>query len=214
MNTKVTPEVLCPRPETELLVKKVQEAFASDRNEGPKKYLGLELGLGSGVISIELLSVLPGLKMIATEISQGAIDLAQKNAHKILNDQSKRLETRRALPGQVLEPFEGLSKKADFFVSNPPYLSQHEDEIEQDVLQYEPEDALFEPHRNYYYKEIADGLAPYLKVGAPVFLELSHLRSQEIAELFLEKNWSVELFQDLNQRDRILVARMKESGVG
>jgi release factor glutamine methyltransferase len=188
---EVGPEVLIPRPETEVLV-----SLAIEKLRNP--VAGFEVGIGSGAISIELLSRFPSLKMTATELTEVAASRARANARKILTDPS-RLEILMAFAEQVLEPFG--ERGADFLISNPPYLADP-NEVDEDVIAHEPHTALFAPPRDplYFYREIAD-----VRVSR-VFLELPHERAEEIRKLFVEKGWRAELHQDLTARDRVLSA--------
>ncbi|MCM2323861.1 MAG: hypothetical protein NDJ90_11430, partial [Oligoflexia bacterium] len=120
---EVGPDALVPRPETEVLVTVATEELGGGRSTPVR---GLEIGLGSGAIAIELLSRFPGLRIRASELSEGAVALAVRNAEKILGSGwATRLEIVR--PGTALEVFEpfaqGLQRgPADFLISNPPYL--------------------------------------------------------------------------------------------
>jgi release factor glutamine methyltransferase len=187
----VGPEVLIPRPETEALV-----ALAISELSEPR--LGLEVGVGSGAISIELLAKFPALRMVATELTEQAAACARANAAKILADPS-RLEIRMAQQGQVLEPLSGLA--ADFLISNPPYLAERS-ELDEEVLRHEPHTALFAPEGDplYFYRKIAETKVPR------TFLELPHERADAIRELLISHGWKAELHPDLTGRNRILRA--------
>lgn len=196
----VDASVLIPRPETELLARAAIEQLREPR-------LGLEVGLGSGVLSIELLAAFPGLRMMASEISPEAAQVAARNAAAILGRaDASRLTTlapRNAL--DVLEPFPGA--EADFLISNPPYLLPGE--AQADVAAAEPALALWAPSGEplHFYRAIARGASALLRENGFVFLELPPERAPAIAALF--SDWKVELRRDLNGRERILVARKK-----
>jgi release factor glutamine methyltransferase len=200
----VRPGVLIPRPETEQLLEqaiaRVQERFSSG--------LGWEIGLGSGVLSIELLAFFPQLRMQASECSETAFFCAQENAQRILGKDARRLEFLRARGRrEVWEPFEG--KKADFLISNPPYLDRscQEQEVEPQVLLYEPEEALFpEGDCLFFYRSIAKRVWEFLHPDGMIFLEIPHERAEEIAVLF--GHWKTQIFYDLNQRPRVLVVEL------
>lgn len=201
-----------PRPETEVLV---DRAIQMLRKKGSKPTLGLEIGLGSGIISTELLAEFPTLTMWASELSTRAIEVARNNCVAILGEgDANRL---RILPvGEsqlVCEPFlvelsdpskDGL--RADFLISNPPYLIES-DEIEEDVKRQEPAEALFSPRLDdvYFYRKIALHFKELLRDDGFVLLELPSERAGVIRELFQQFEWKIEVVQDLNGRDRILV---------
>jgi release factor glutamine methyltransferase len=200
---EVNPSVLIPRPETEGLVLAASEVVSGAR-------LGFEIGLGSGIISIELLSRFPDLEMKATELSAGARELAARNARRILGAGASRLgivavSDRRA----VCEPFGG---KADFLISNPPYLSQSE-EADDDVRDYEPSEALWAPDEDplFFYRAMAGSARQVLSPEAPIFAELPHERAGEIGRVFSSEGWDVTIKKDLAGRDRVLIGRQSAS---
>jgi release factor glutamine methyltransferase len=219
---RVSPAVLVPRSETEILV---TEALKILRPLKPE--LGVEVGLGSGVISVEILSELPGLHMMASEISEGAREIASHNASHILKLDVARLEIVRSDdPSQVLEPF--LTKgspKADFIISNPPYLDPaRTEEFDQEVLRHEPHEALFpqvsvdgklggKPGDKldllYFYRRIARDAPKVLRQDGYVFVEIAAERAKETREIFTEDRWMVASIRDLTGKERVLVAQLR-----
>ncbi len=205
---QVNSDVLIPRPETEILV---SESIKLVR----QPTLGLEVGLGSGIISIELLSTITSLKMIATEISPGAAQVARRNAEKILTD-AQRLTILKPDSGlDVMKPFiDEKIRNADFLISNPPYLDRTQKEFDPDVLESEPKNALFPEGSDplYFYKEIARHAPQVLKKGAYVFLEIASERAEATRAIFNGEQWEqseTTLAKDLNQRDRVLICKLK-----
>jgi release factor glutamine methyltransferase len=208
----VTPDVLIPRPETEILV---SEALAVLNTNSPR--LGLEIGLGSGIISIELLSAIPSLSMIASEISQAARVIGNENAKRILGKDCTRLRVIEPESAScVTEPFVNEGIKADFLISNPPYLDPSTDkEVEADVRQYEPSLALFPaapPGGDfdplYFYRRIALHSPAILRPGGHAFLEIAAERSRETRAIFDENRWSTSLIRDLTGKERVLIAQL------
>ncbi len=120
---------LIPRPETELLIDEVMKNILDTK----ATMTIVEVGVGSGIISIILAKKLPNAKIIAVDISQEAIEIAKINIKKFnLQD---RIELRL---GSLLEP---ISEDIDYLVSNPPYIENNV-ELESN-LDYEPQNALF-----------------------------------------------------------------------
>ncbi|MBI2711637.1 MAG: peptide chain release factor N(5)-glutamine methyltransferase [Bdellovibrio sp.] len=205
---KVSSAVLIPRPETEILLREVLEAF----EERSKPMRGLEVGLGSGILSIELLSHFPGLNMLATEVSENAIRVARENAEVILGKgYPASLDIIRVLdPNEVLE---GVLSSAvpqfDFILSNPPYLKKSSQEVEKQVLDYEPSGALFPENGNpsHFYEKLACDSRRLLGPEGRLFLEVPHERSEEIVSFFQLKGWKTELRPDLSGRPRVLICR-------
>ena len=120
---------LIPRPETELLIDEVIKNYPDKEAE----ITFVEVGVGSGIISIILARHFLNAKFIAVDISQKALDIAEVNIKKF--DLSHRIELRL---GSLLEP---IDEKIDYLVSNPPYIADDE-ELESN-LSYEPQNALF-----------------------------------------------------------------------
>ncbi|MGZ3687004.1 MAG: N5-glutamine methyltransferase family protein [Bdellovibrionota bacterium] len=201
---EVGPDVLVPRPETELLATIAIETLAK---EPPQ--LGIEIGLGSGVLSIELLSRFPALTMTASELTEVARMRAAGNALRILERDAHRLKIVAVQdPETVWDPFDA-GAGADFLISNPPYLTPA-DPVDPEVHTHEPQTALYAPTHDplHFYREIASGMDRYLRPGAWVFLELAPERAAEVWELFEEKSREAEILKDLAGRDRILKAKV------
>ncbi len=128
LDFEVTPAVLIPRPETEVLVEKALEIV------GDEPSLVLDLGAGSGAIAIALAHERSGIRAIAADKSWSAIEVARKNA--VNNDVADRINF------VVMDLFEAFEQGSlfDLIVSNPPYVSDAE------ILDLTPEIANYEPH--------------------------------------------------------------------
>ncbi len=113
----INPSVLIPRPETEILVEKALHWLQAH----PEKRLAADTGTGSGCIAISLAVNIPGLQVIATDISTQALKLAQANAirHRVTSQVT-------FTPGDLLEPLKALSSspvaRFDLMVANLPYI--------------------------------------------------------------------------------------------
>jgi len=199
----VTPAVLIPRPETEILVFEVVQWFKRSLHQPTN---GIEVDLGNGYISIELLKLFPELKMRSSEFSDQAIAIAEANVQKILGSQDRIEIIRPEKKSHVLEPFLTRGPLADFIVSNPPYLVG-ETEVDPDVLKYEPKAALLAPEEDplYFYRHVVELAPMILKEKGVIFFECAHERIQDVADLF-DSEWTVDTIQDLNGRDRVLRA--------
>lgn len=222
---EVGPDVLVPRPETELMVSLVIEELKREelkreelkraglKGQADAPVLGLEIGVGSGAISIELLAEFPKLTMLASELTAEAESRARSNAQRILGEPD-RLKIYRAQTGlQVWEPLAAVlgARRADFVISNPPYLIDA-DPIETEVRTYEPATALFAPAGDplHFYREIALNAGRHLVAGGKAFVELAPERAADVLRLFQEAGWQARLLPDLNQRDRLLFASLAE----
>ena len=206
----VSPQVLVPRPETEVLLAIAIERLNQLNLSRP--WVGIEIGLGSGILSIELLSRFDRLTMIATELSPGAIEIAKKNAVQVLGDQAQRLSILSVSESKdVCDTLAMKGVRADFLISNPPYLLKSSDEVEGEVVTHEPHEALFAPagEPNYFYERIAQQAKGLLRENGFVFLELPHERARDIVSLFEYNGWDAQLIQDLNVRDRVCIAQYR-----
>jgi release factor glutamine methyltransferase len=211
---RVSPAVLVPRPETEILV---TEALKILRPLNPSR--GIEVGLGSGIISVEILTELSSLHMMASELSESAIAVASHNASHILKLDVGRLEiVRNDDPSHVLEPFFAKgTPKADFIISNPPYLDpERKEEFDDEVIRHEPREALF-PQISvdgkldlfYFYRKIAQDAPRVLAQDGYVFVEIAAERAKETREIFSEDRWMVATIRDLTGKERVLVAQLR-----
>jgi release factor glutamine methyltransferase len=125
---QVTPSVLIPRPETELMI----EAALS---EAPPNARVLDLCTGSGAIAVTLKHERPDLDVTATDISHEALEVAKLNCRSLLTKESVQF-----LQGDLFEPVEGAF---DLILTNPPYIDFAEQDELQKELTYEPELALY-----------------------------------------------------------------------
>lgn len=134
MMLEVTPDVLIPRPSTETLIEHVIQH--ARRVPGFHSPLIADVGTGSGAIAIALAKNIPHSRVIATDISEAALEVAQRNAEAL--GLAERIEFRH---GNLLEPI--AHERLRYLVSNPPYISDAEwKDVERNVKDYEPELAL------------------------------------------------------------------------
>jgi release factor glutamine methyltransferase len=124
----VTPAVLVPRPETELLV---ERALALRHEEFGRV---VDLGTGSGAIALTLASERPGWQLTATDVSEEALAIARSNA------ESLDLKRVQFLRGSWFEPLVG--RTFDLIVSNPPYVAEDDPAMQDPALRHEPRGAL------------------------------------------------------------------------
>jgi release factor glutamine methyltransferase len=209
---EVGPEVLIPRPETEVLVERVLAWISSC---GGASLLGADIGTGSGVIPITcLLESGPGLRMVATEASPEALRRAQDNS-RVLGVSGETIawispRDERDVTASLQEWVARAGRKLDFLVSNPPYLRRDRDEVDEEVENFEPSLALFAPEQDplFYYREISRSAHLLLRAGGRVFLELPHERADEIRRLFEAGFDEVRILPDLAGKSRVLEAKL------
>lgn len=174
---RVTPAVLIPRPETELLV----AAFVRlNRRPDP---LVLDLGTGSGCVAVAAAREAPGARIIACDLSDEALGVARDNARR--HGVEGRIEFRR---GDFLEVFAGtpVEGRADFILSNPPYVADTElAGLEPEVRDHEPRAALTAgPDGLAAHRRIAGGAGGLLAPGGHAILEIGAGQENAVAALY------------------------------
>lgn len=194
----VNENVLIPRYETEELVENI--LYKIDDYFDDYSSIDLcDVGTGSGAIAITLALEEPKLNVVATDISEKALDVARENA-KELNAQVTFYQ------GDMLEPLIERQQKFDIFVSNPPYIPQNQ-EIESVVKDNEPHVALFGGNDGlYFYRKIFKDVRHVLKDRALLAFEMGfdqrELMSQAVEQYFPDTPY--EIMKDMNGKDRML----------
>ena len=184
----VGPGVLVPRPESELMVSYLLALI--EQKSGLVSVI--DLGAGSGALSIALSTECDRVRAIAVEKSPEALVWLRKNVAKYVEDM-------RVVEGDVRDVLEGV--KADFVIANPPYVPD-EQELPEDV-QKEPSVALFGGVTGLEIpKHFIDAAARLLKSGGVLAIEHTELQGQAISGLLEEMFINIELHYDLNDRPR------------
>lgn len=206
---EVTPDVLIPRPETEELV----DMIIHDPSLFIAKELSvLDIGTGSGCISITLKKHLPGIQAFGIDISEPALEVAKKNARKHQAD--VHFQKCDILDPKALSQISLLSTHYSLIISNPPYIALSEAaQMEQRVLAHEPHLALFVEHDDpaIFYKRIIDLCESCLAPGGHLFFELNPLFAVDIKNYADRINLFnfAELIVDMSGKNRFLKARKK-----
>lgn len=175
----ISPAVLIPRQETEILVDKVVKVLEGEKRAGQVLW---DVCCGSGCIGIALKKRFPDLQVVLSDISDRALEIAEKNAR--LNGVEVEL-----LKGDLLAPFKG--RKADYLVCNPPYIAEGEYQmLEKDVRDYEPELALLAGKKGTeFYERLAKELPEYIQAGAKVWFEIGYQQGELVKSLFKDQGW-------------------------
>jgi release factor glutamine methyltransferase len=195
---KVNSNVLIPRPETEELV------YLIIQEQKNKPVNILDIGTGSGCIPIALKKNLPLAQLIAIDISNEALALAEKNAT------SNRVEV-TFYKADALNLQSSNWPQFDVIVSNPPYIAQSEMEImDENVKAHEPHLALFvnDDEPLIFYDKIGDFALTNLKSGGMLYFEINQQLAHETANLLIKKGFQTTLIKDINQNYRILKAQL------
>jgi release factor glutamine methyltransferase len=196
----VNEHVLIPRPETEELVEWII-SYASIMN---KPLSILDIGTGSGCISIALKLALPNCTVTGLDISKEALAVAQMNA-KNLNASIEWMEE------DILNTA-ALETAYDIIVSNPPYIPLKEKkDMQEQVLNFEPSIALFVSNEDplVYYRTIAKIGKQSLSKNGQLFFEIHYDQGKAILALLDELNYHAELRQDSFGKNRMIRASLK-----
>ena len=174
LNLKVNPSVLIPRPETEELVGWILEDYTKLNH----KVELIDLGTGSGCIALSLKKEQSFFSVYALDIDQPILDLVQQNAEE------NKLEI-NCIKGDIND-LNKLKLKVEVIVSNPPYITPKEkEEIKNNVLNFEPYQALFVPQDNplLYYQKILEYAEESLQSKGRIYFEINPLFESEMEAL-------------------------------
>ncbi len=197
----VSPAVLIPRPETELLVRFVIDDLGTSSGGSM-----LDIGTGSGCIAITLALELPGFTVSGTDIDSRALEVAKRNAAH-LNAPVQFIQ-HDILRNEI--PFTNL----DVILSNPPYIQEKErSTLAKNVIDFEPELALFVPDNDpfIFHRTISKKAKSALKPGGLLMLEINEKLGPETASV-LDDNGFIEvaLLKDLDKKNRFVSGRLPE----
>jgi len=196
LDFRVTPEVLIPRPDTEVLIdaalEKLPLAVRADV---------LDLGTGSGCIAVALAHARPVLRIAAVDVSASALAVARDNA--------------RAIGVQVdfMQScwYEGLAERRfDMIVANPPYVAEHDPHLEQGDLRHEPRIALISAdHGLADIRRIVHGAPAHLQPGGWLLFEHGHDQADASRNLLLDAGFDEPFMKrDLAGLARVAGARL------
>ncbi len=196
---KVTPDVLIPRPETEILVEEILKL--KDQNKNLTNML--DIGTGSGCIPISLAHYWPQAQITGIDISAEALEIAKEN--KELNKTENITFIEKDLFNDW--PDENLAQNFDIIISNPPYVTEKEiDGLQNEVKEFEPTIAL---------TDFSDGLRFYRHIFSLIndgklkckflFFEMSGSQPEKIINEAKKYSFeSIEVIKDLTEIERVL----------
>jgi len=188
----VTPDVLIPRPETELLVETAL-AWLVDRPESAV----LDLGTGSGVIAVSIALGAPQATVTATDISATALQMAVRNAARL----NARVDFAQGSWYEALPP----RARYDLIVSNPPYISRDDEHLGQGDLRFEPRGALTDGANGLRdLTTIVNGAVDRLRSGGELWMEHGWDQAQAVRQLLMDAGFkNVTSLRDLSGIERI-----------
>jgi release factor glutamine methyltransferase len=193
---EVNPDVLIPRPETQELVRWIE----SDWKSVPCRVL--DIGTGSGCISISLAKFLEDTKVESWDISEGALQVARRNC--------VRNEVEVLLRQQDVLSVVPEGELYQVIVSNPPYICEKEKvDMDANVLDWEPETALFVPDADplLFYRKIAELGISMLCEGGALYFEINRAYGEETLRMLEGLGYrQLELRKDDFGNDRMIKA--------
>jgi release factor glutamine methyltransferase len=193
----VDSSVLVPRPETEELV-----SLIISQHKSKSEIKIIDIGTGSGCISITLDKEMPPTEVYAMEINKDALNIARKNA-SLLNSKVMFVQ-------DDIFNFQPSYPMFDVVVSNPPYVTESEKGLmHKNVLDYEPSIALFVPDEDpvRYYQAIVQFCDYYLLEGGKIYLEINERLGNKVMDVLRQRNYKeIYLFKDFNNKNRIVSA--------
>ncbi|MEC4750071.1 peptide chain release factor N(5)-glutamine methyltransferase [Methylomicrobium sp. Wu6] len=193
---QVTPDVLIPRPETELLIEISLTLLPKDQ---PAKLI--DLGTGSGIIAITLAKELPNAEVTATDLSLAALKIAKHNASEHQADRIRFIHSNWFASAPP--------EKFDLVISNPPYIAENDSHLDQGDLRFEPRSALTAPHQGLAdIQTLASDARPYLKTGGHLLVEHGYDQEHAVQSIFRNLGYdSVQTYKDLSGRPRATYGR-------
>ncbi len=197
LDFKITPDVLIPRPDTEILVEEVLRNL----NDGNRV---LDLCTGSGCILISLLKYSNATAGVGVDISPAALAIAKENAESILGERAE------FICGDLFEPVKELAPEEsqfDIIVSNPPYIKTDVIKtLEPEVKDHEPMIALDGLNNGlYFYEKIIPEAPKYLSPGGMLFFEIGYDQGEEVSGLMKEQGYvDVNIVKDYAGLNRVV----------
>lgn len=176
LSFEITPAVLIPRPETEIIVEAALEVFPD-----PSRRLTIvDACTGSGCLAVALAHERPNARVVATDISERALDVARRNARR--HGVAARVEF---VQGDLLEP---IHEAADLIVANPPYVARRDQTaLQPEVRDFEPDVALFGGDDGLHViNRLVRSAAGRLRPGGYLMFEFGFGQDEHIERLLTE----------------------------
>jgi release factor glutamine methyltransferase len=191
-NFKVSPDVLIPRPDTELLIELSLSLLPTDR---PCKII--DLGTGSGIIAITLAAERPLAQVIACDLSSAALEVARYNAQQINTDNIRFLHSNW---------FDNIQETGfDLVLSNPPYIADYDPHLHEGDVRFEPSSALISPENGLSdIRLLAEQARLHLKDHGQLLVEHGYSQQTEVQAIFNEFGYQrVNTYADLSGNPRV-----------
>jgi release factor glutamine methyltransferase len=193
---EVTPDVLIPRPDTEILVEQVL------LHEQKEHRFFADIGIGSGIIASILTESNPGWSAIGIDISYKSLLVAKRNIHSAV----------RLLQGDLLKALRE-QHLFDFIVSNPPYISNDAiNSLDPGVKNFEPRHALSGGKDGLdFYRYLSSEAKKFIVPQGAMYCEIGYDQANSVRELFFMNGWeNLGIFKDLGGHPRVIRAVVPE----
>jgi release factor glutamine methyltransferase len=203
----VGPQVLIPRPETEVLVEQTL-AVLGNKKEGEGTIVPgiLDVGTGSGAVAVSLAGELPDADVWAGDISEEALEIAKANARK--HGVEERIHFIKSDIFSALDPLQ----RFNVIISNPPYIpSEDVDALQPEVSRYEPRTALDGGEGGLFFiKKLILEAKEFLKPGGWLIMEMGPFQTAKAMEIVEKSRYYPEkkVVKDYSRCDRVVMARM------
>ena len=200
LRIEVSPEVLIPRPETEEILLQ----FLNNKNTKTAPAI-LDLCTGSGCIAIALSKYLPEANVFGVDVSEKALQMAQKNA------KNNNVEVNFVRCDILLNEPPLPCTTFDYIFSNPPYvLDSERKEMQENVLGHEPSLALFVPDNDplLFYRAIGLYASKHLTKEGQLILEINEHLGRETCQLLQSLGFTTRLNKDFRDKDRSIIATL------
>ena len=196
----VDSRVLIPRADSEILIERVLELKTSwtPRENGAKPQI-VDICTGSGALAISIAHYWPEARVVGTDLSTDALEVARYNSRKL----GVQVEWRQ---GDFLAPIR--EERWDLIISNPPYIGNQEyTELAPEIFQ-EPKMAFVAGDDGLdYYRDLAREARSLLKLDGKILLEIGWKQGDRVKEFFWQQGFDTQVFKDYGGRDRVVFAR-------
>lgn len=200
LSFKVTPDVLIPRPDTEILVENVIKIVKSNQE---KKYNILDMCSGSGCIGISLNKYLDNVKVTGADISKNALEIARYN-NIVHNTNVEFINS---------DLFENIADRVfDIIVSNPPYIPTNDIKNLQKEVLNEPTLALDGGQDGLdIYRKIVLSAKKHLEDGGYLVFEIGYDQAKQVCDILkIEGYEDIKVIKDLSNNDRVIICRFRK----
>jgi len=194
---QVSPGVFIPRPETERLAEAALDVLSDCRSEP----VVIDVGTGTGAIALAIKHHVPRARVIASDVSADAVQVARANANRLNLDVE-------VLEGDFLDPVANeLRGNVDLLVSNPPYVTVEEYDSLPTEVKAEPQEALLGGIE--FHRRLVDAATKWLAPGGWLLTEIGADQGREVSRIFSDRLTDVDVLPDLAGRDRVVRGSLK-----